>query len=170
MTSCTTSFRSPPLRLMRSTLGAATALALAAAIAPAAAETPWFPMKVYDASSGTPKPAEYTPLPKAEKPYKLCVLFPHMKDSFWVAVAYGIVKQAEAMNVNMTLYEAGGYENLPKQLSQAEVDTIVAEVLASTGAKSPADMGKVMGVLKPKLAGKADMGKVSTMVKAKLAG
>jgi uncharacterized protein YqeY len=57
---------------------------------------------------------------------------------------------------------------LPKQLSQAEVDAIVAEVLASTGAKSPADMGKVMGVLKPRLAGKADMGKVSAMVKAKL--
>jgi len=59
---------------------------------------------------------------------------------------------------------------LPKQLSQAEVDAIVAEALASTGAKTPADMGKVMGVLKPKLAGKADMGKVSAMVKAKLAG
>ena len=59
---------------------------------------------------------------------------------------------------------------LPKQLAQAEVDAIVAEALASTGAKSPADMGKVMGVLKPKLAGKADIGKVSAMVKAKLAG
>jgi uncharacterized protein YqeY len=59
---------------------------------------------------------------------------------------------------------------LPKQFSQAEIDAIVAEALASTGAKSPADMGKVMGVLKPKLAGKADMGKVSAMVKAKLAG
>jgi uncharacterized protein YqeY len=59
---------------------------------------------------------------------------------------------------------------LPKQLSPAEVDAIVAEALASTGAKSPADMGKVMGVLKPRLAGRADMGKVSAMVKAKLAG
>jgi len=59
---------------------------------------------------------------------------------------------------------------LPKQLSQAEVDAIVAEAIASTGAKSAADMGKVMGVVKPKLAGKADMGKVSALVKAKLAG
>src|SRR5258705_9116856 len=98
MTSCTTSLPSTPRGLIRSTLGAAAGLALAVAITPAAAETSWFPMKVYDASSGTPKPAEYTPLTKAEKPYKLCVLFPHMKDSFWVAVAYGIVKQAEAMN------------------------------------------------------------------------
>ena len=59
---------------------------------------------------------------------------------------------------------------LPKQLSQAEVEAIVAEAVASTGAKSAADMGKVMGVVKPRLAGKADMGKVSALVKAKLAG
>ena len=59
---------------------------------------------------------------------------------------------------------------LPKQLSQAEVEAIVAEAIASTGAASAADMGKVMGVVKPKLAGRADMGKVSGLVKAKLTG
>jgi len=59
---------------------------------------------------------------------------------------------------------------LPQQLSQAEVDTVIAEAIAATGAKSAADMGKVMGVVKPKLAGRADMGKVSGLVKAKLAG
>ena len=59
---------------------------------------------------------------------------------------------------------------LPRQLSPAEVEAIVAEAIASSGARSAADMGKVMGVVKPKLAGRADMGKVSAMVKAKLAG
>jgi uncharacterized protein len=59
---------------------------------------------------------------------------------------------------------------LPQQLSQAEIDAIIAEALSSTGAKSAADMGKVMGVVKPRLAGRADMGKVSALVKAKLAG
>ena len=59
---------------------------------------------------------------------------------------------------------------MPRQLSQAEVDAIVAEAIAASGAKSAADMGKVMGIVKPKLAGKADMGRVSAMVKAKLAG
>ena len=58
---------------------------------------------------------------------------------------------------------------LPRQLSQSEVEAVIAEAIASTGAKSPADMGKVMGVVKPKLAGKADMGRVSAMVKSKLA-
>ena len=59
---------------------------------------------------------------------------------------------------------------MPKQLSQAEVEAVIAEVIASTGAKSAADMGKVMAAAKAKLAGKADMGKVSALVKAKLAG
>ena len=59
---------------------------------------------------------------------------------------------------------------MPQQLSAAEVDAIVADAIAATGAKSAADMGKVMGVVKPKLAGRADMGKVSGLVKAKLAG
>ena len=57
---------------------------------------------------------------------------------------------------------------LPQQLSQEEIDIVVAQAIASTGAKSAADMGKVMGVVKPKLAGRADMGKVSALVKAKL--
>ena len=59
---------------------------------------------------------------------------------------------------------------LPKQLSQAEVDAIIAEAVAASGAKSPSDMGKVMALVKPKLAGRADMGKVSGLVKGKLTG
>ncbi len=57
---------------------------------------------------------------------------------------------------------------LPTQLSQAEVDAVIAEAIAASGAKSAADMGKVMGMVKPKLAGRADMGKVSAAVKARL--
>ena len=59
---------------------------------------------------------------------------------------------------------------LPRQMSQQELEAAVAEALTQSGAKSPADMGKVMGVLKPRLAGRADMGKVSALVKARLAG
>ncbi|MGB7595959.1 MAG: GatB/YqeY domain-containing protein [Gallionella sp.] len=57
---------------------------------------------------------------------------------------------------------------LPQQLSEAEIATAVAEAIAATAAASQQDMGKVMGVLKPKLAGRADMGKVSAMIKAQL--
>ena len=59
---------------------------------------------------------------------------------------------------------------MPRPLSEAEVEAVVAEAVASTGAKSAADMGKVMGVVKPRLAGRADMGKVSALVKTKLSG
>lgn len=59
---------------------------------------------------------------------------------------------------------------MPQALSDAEIDAAVAEAIAAAGAKAPSDMGKVMGVLKGKLAGRADMTKVSGLVKAKLAG
>lgn len=57
---------------------------------------------------------------------------------------------------------------MPQALSDAEIATAVAEAISATGAQAPADMGKVMGALKGKLAGRADLGKVSSLVKAKL--
>ena len=59
---------------------------------------------------------------------------------------------------------------LPEQMSEDDVKKLIAAAIASTGAAGPADMGKVMGVLKPQVAGKADGGMVSTLVKAALAG
>ncbi|MFO1396308.1 MAG: GatB/YqeY domain-containing protein [Burkholderiales bacterium] len=60
-------------------------------------------------------------------------------------------------------------EYLPQALTDAEIDAAIAEAIAATGAAGPAGMGKVMGVLKAKLAGRADMTVVSGKVKAKLA-
>ena len=57
---------------------------------------------------------------------------------------------------------------MPQQMTEDEVAAAVAEAIASSGAKSPQEMGKVIGLLKPKLAGRADMGKVSALVKARL--
>ena len=59
---------------------------------------------------------------------------------------------------------------LPAQLSEAELDALIAEAISSTGAASIKDMGKVMGVVKAKAAGKADMGAVGARIKAKLGG
>ncbi len=58
---------------------------------------------------------------------------------------------------------------LPKQLSDAEIDAIVAASIVATGAAGPSGMGKVMGELKGQLAGRADMSIVSAKVKARLA-
>ncbi len=57
---------------------------------------------------------------------------------------------------------------LPAQLSEADIAAIIAEAITSTGAQGPGDMGKVMGAVKPKIAGKADGGLVSALVKAAL--
>jgi len=57
---------------------------------------------------------------------------------------------------------------LPQRLSAAEVEAEVAKIVAELGASGPGDMGKVMGAVKSRLAGKADMGQVSAAVKAAL--
>jgi uncharacterized protein len=59
---------------------------------------------------------------------------------------------------------------LPAKLGEAEVLAVIDAVIAATGATGPADMGKVMGAIKPKLAGQADMGEVSKLIKQRLAG
>lgn len=99
----------------------------------------WWPFPVYDLSSGEKMETTYSPLAKAEKKWNICVLFPHMKDSFWVAVAYGIVEESKRMGVKMTLLQAGGYENLPKQISQFDdcvasgADAIVIGAISEAG-------------------------------------
>lgn len=124
---------------MYRTLISAAVLAAGLYASPAARAADWWPVKVYDMDSGKPVLTDYTPVPKAEKPWNICVLFPHMKDTFWVAVDYGIVEEAKREGVNMTLYEAGGYENLPKQLSQfddcmaANFDAIVVGPISEAG-------------------------------------
>ena len=59
---------------------------------------------------------------------------------------------------------------LPAKLGEAEILDAIDQAIAATGATGPADMGRLMGVLKPALAGKADMGEVSKLVKQRLAG
>lgn len=73
----------------------------------------------FDMSSPRTK-FEYVPLERAQKKHEICVSFPHMKDAYWMAVNYGVVQEAERLGVNMQLFEAGGYTNLNKQISQIE--------------------------------------------------
>lgn len=122
-------------------LGAlAGALSIAAAPAVQAADwsgKPWWPVKVTDKKAG--KEIEYTPLEKAEKKWHICILFPHMKDLYWKAVNFGVMDEARRLGVKASLFEAGGYENLPKQLSQFDdcvalgVDAIVLGVISEAG-------------------------------------
>ncbi len=66
-------------------------------------------------------------------------------------------------------YEVGIIKDfMPAQLDDAEIDSIVTAAIAETGAASMKDMGKVMGIIRPKLQGRADMGAVSGKIKAQL--
>jgi len=94
-----------------------------------------------------------------------------------------IEKMNKQRRDSISQYEAAGRQELadvekfemsvladymPQQLGDAEVSTVVLDAIASLGATGPQDMGKVMGLLKSKLAGCADMGKVSALIKAQL--
>lgn len=87
------------------------------------------------------------------------------RDSIGQYEAAGRQDLADAEKFEMSVFAA----YMPQQMSEAEVASAVAEAIAASGAAGPQDMGKVMGLLKPKLAGRADMGKVSALLKAQLA-
>ncbi|WP_395785881.1 GatB/YqeY domain-containing protein [Aquirufa sp.] len=82
------------------------------------------------------------------------------KDSLEVYVAQNRPDLAEKEQAELTIIE----EFLPKQLSDSELTTRIAEIIASVGATSPADMGKVMGVASKQLAGLADGKAISAKV------
>jgi hypothetical protein len=105
-----------------------------------------------------------------------------LDDAGVVAVIEKMLKQRKD---SITQYEAAKRQDLadaekfevevlmtymPAGLSAEEVAAIVAAAVAESGAKGPADMGKVIALIKPKVAGRADMGEVSKLVKAKLSG
>ncbi|MEZ5703673.1 MAG: GatB/YqeY domain-containing protein [Burkholderiaceae bacterium] len=93
-------------------------------------------------------------------------LIKQRKDSIEAFTKADRMDLAEKEQAEMTVLQA----YLPARLSAEEVATEVKAIVAELGAKGPGDMGKVMGAVKSRLAGKADMGMVSAAVKAALAG
>ena len=93
-------------------------------------------------------------------------LIKQRKDSISQFAAAGRQDLADKESAELKVLEA----YLPQRLSETEIKAEVAAIVTELGAKGPADMGKVMGAVKGRLAGKADMGLVSAAVKAALAG
>lgn len=105
-----------------------------------------------------------------------------LDDAQTLAVIEKMVKQRRE---SITQFEAGGRADLvakenaelslltgylPAQLSEAELDAMIAGAIAATSAASIKDMGKVMGIIKTQAAGRADMGVVGARIKARLSG
>lgn len=105
-----------------------------------------------------------------------------LDDAAVIAVMEKMVKQRRD---SISQYEAAAREDLaaveraelavidaylPAKMDEAAILAEIRAAIAATGASGPADMGKLMGVLKPKLAGQADMGQVSALVKKALVG
>jgi uncharacterized protein YqeY len=93
-------------------------------------------------------------------------LIKQRKDSIRQFAEAGRNDLVEKEQAELTLLQ--GYQ--PQQMSEAELEQAIAAAIAEAGATGPQGMGKVMAVLKPRIAGKADMGKASALVKARLAG
>ena len=105
-----------------------------------------------------------------------------LDDTQVLSVLEKMIKQRKE---SLTMFQAGNRQDLvdkesaeitllqgylPTQLSDADIDNLIGEAIAATGAASIKDMGKVMGIIKSKAQGRADMGAVGAKIKARLSG
>jgi len=97
---------------------------------------------------------EYAPLKVSEvnKKHHICVSFPHLKDSYWVGVAYGIISEGRRLGQKITLFEAGGYTNLATQLRQVDDcltnngEALIIGPISSNGNAKQIDMIRARGI------------------------
>ncbi len=96
----------------------------------------------------------YKPLKASEvkKKHHICVSFPHLKDSYWVGVAYGIISEGRRLEQKITLFEAGGYTNLATQLNQVddclnnEGDALIIGPISSNGNAKQIELIREKGI------------------------
>jgi periplasmic protein TorT len=122
----------------------ATLLALPAVVA----EDAWYPAQidVWSPPFNTAHQHElqqYVPPGQASRPWRICASIPHLKDDYWLAVNFGLVNEAKRLGVALSLYEAGGYENLATQQSQIaecvaknKADALIVGAISADGLNS----------------------------------
>src|SRR5262245_55723558 len=110
--------------------------------------------------------AAKAPLPDQDIPALLQKMIKQRRESLAIYEKAGRTEQAQQEATEIAVIE----EFLPKQLTETEAKAAIAAAIKETGATSPKEMGKVMGLLKERYAGQMDFGKASGQVKALLSG
>ncbi len=135
-----------------------TCLALLLAMAASArAEDRWSlvtPAIPFDDASAV-APLDYVALDRAAKPWRLCILYPHLKDAYWLSVNYGMVEEARRLGVSFDLFEAGGYPNLERQREQLAAcadDDFDAVILGTVSYDGLTEEVERIAALKPVIA------------------
>lgn len=111
----------------------------------------WFPLEVnVTDAQGKTEVVQYSGVDKADKAWKICAAYPHLKDSFWMAANYGMVEEAKRLGVQLQVMDAGGYPNLNNQISQIENCVAGGADAVILGAVSRDGLNNLLGELKKK--------------------
>jgi periplasmic protein TorT len=110
---------------------------------------------VFDVVNGKFVPGTYTSISTKDitKPWRICVLYPHLKDDYWLGHDYGIVEEAKRDHVGVQVYEAGGYANLATQLNQFDncvvqkFDAILIAAISADGVSAAVKKAVAQGIV-----------------------
>lgn len=133
-------------------------LAFSALVAPATADEAklwgWapYPVNAWENGKSTEKQYELLKPEEVKKKWHLCVLMPTLTDSVFIGINYAFVTEAKRLGLKMTIFDAGGFQNLTKQLSQFDncvalgADAILFQAISEEGLKRKIEEGKAQGI------------------------
>ncbi|WP_181181553.1 TMAO reductase system periplasmic protein TorT [Mesorhizobium sp. B3-1-6] len=145
---------------MRMKLGLAVGLALSAIAGVTGAKAEdvknwgWapYPVNAWEGDKSTPKQYELLKPEEVKQKWHLCVLMPTLTDSVFIGINYAFVQEAKRLGLKMTIFDAGGFQNLTKQLSQYDncvalgADAILFQAISEEGLVRKVEDGKAAGI------------------------
>lgn len=111
-----------------------------------------YPVNAWEGENYTEKKYELLKPEDVEKKWHLCVLMPTLTDSVFVGINYGFVQEARRLGLKMTIFDAGGFENLTKQIAQYDncvalgADAILFQAISEEGLVRKIEEGKAAGI------------------------
>lgn len=111
-----------------------------------------YPVNAWEGDKQTPKKYELLKPSDVKKKWHLCVLMPTLTDSVFIGINYAFVQEAKRLGLKMTIFDAGGFENLTKQISQYDncvalgADAILFQAISEEGLRRKIEEGKQAGI------------------------